>query len=30
VPNRLMLRVFMNDQGFAGLVLFDKYGFKAI
>ncbi len=30
VPHRLMLRVFMNDQGFAGLVLFDNYGFKAI
>ena len=29
VPNRLTLRVFMNDQGFAGLALFDANGFKA-
>jgi hypothetical protein len=28
-PNRLFLRVFMNDHGFAGLALFDANGFKA-
>jgi hypothetical protein len=29
VPNRLMLRVFMNDHGFAGLALYDANGFMA-
>lgn len=29
VPNRLTMRVFMNDNGFTGLALFDVNGFKA-